>query len=254
MKSSPHNYQFFNKQCNSKFLLLCDHASNHIPKYISKTNLGLKDKDLNRHIAYDIGAKGTALELSTYLKAPLISANFSRLVIDPNRSQEDPTSIMQIYDGTIITGNCNLSETQLNERKKTFYEPYHNTISDFIKNKKKENLTVCLVSIHSFTPQLNLKSPRPWHIGILWDRDTRMSNLVIQEFSKYENICVGQNKPYTGNLKGDTLSQHGTCNKLPHVLIEIRNDLIITKREQKKWAKIIGKVLQKCIVKLKECK
>ena len=247
MKAQSSSYQIFNKNCNSKFLLLCDHATNRIPSDISTTNLGLSKKDLNRHIAYDIGALKTAFELSKFLEAPLISSNFSRLVIDVNRSTEDPTSIMQIYDGAIIPGNCNLSEAEINCRHTKFYDPYHNIIAKFIKQRKILSLPTCLVSIHSFTPKLKFQRSRPWHIGILWDRDTRMSELVLKELAKYKTICIGRNKPYSGKLKGDTLSQHGTSNKLLHVLIEIRNDLITDTLGQKKWSKVLGTVLMKSI-------
>ena len=135
MKSHNLNYQLFNQNCNSKFLILCDHATNRIPEHISKTQLGLTDEQLEQHIAFDLGAKGTAIELSKNLSAPLITSNFSRLVIDPNRSTKDPTSVMQIYDGIIIRGNLNLSKTQLNCRRKNFYDPYHKEISSFIENK-----------------------------------------------------------------------------------------------------------------------
>lgn len=252
MKSHNLNYQLFNQNCNSKFLILCDHASNRVPNYISKTQLGLTKEQLNQHIAFDLGAKGTAIELSKNLSAPLITSNFSRLVIDPNRATKDPTSVMQIYDGIIIKGNLNLSKTQLTCRRKNFYHAYHREIANFIQNKIKEDLAPCLVSIHSFTPQLHLGAIRPWHIGVLWDKDTRLSNLVINELKKYNDICVGKNKPYAGNLKGDTLSKHGTSNKLLHVLIEIRNDLISDVLGQKKWAKIIELVLRKSIKKIKE--
>ena len=191
MKSHNLNYQLFNQNCNSKFLLLCDHATNRIPKHISKTQLGLTDEQLEQHIAFDLGAKGTAIELSKNLSAPLITSNFSRLVIDPNRSTKDPTSVMQIYDGIIIRGNLNLSKTQLNCRRKNFYDPYHKEISSFIENKINENLAPCLVSIHSFTPQLHLGSIRPWHIGVLWGKDMRLSDLVINELNKFNDICVG---------------------------------------------------------------
>ena len=60
---------------------------------------------MGRHIAYDIGAMGTALALGEALNAPVICSNFSRLVIDPNRGADDPTLIPQLYDGTIIAGN-----------------------------------------------------------------------------------------------------------------------------------------------------
>ena len=252
MKSCDPIYQKINQKCNSKFLLLCDHATNFIPNCVSNTRLGLKESELDRHIAYDLGAKNTAIELSKFLRAPLIASNFSRLVIDPNRSKNDPTSIMQIYDGTIIPGNCNLSQNEIKLRWETFYDPYHAAISSFIKNKRKKNLVTYLVSIHSFTPQINQQAFRPWHIGVLWDRDTRMSDLIISELTKMKQFCIGRNKPYSGNLRGDTLSQHGTLTNLPHVLIEIRNDLILDTTGQKKWADILGGVLNKCITQMKE--
>ncbi len=252
MTSSKPAYQIFNQNCNSKFLILCDHATNHIPMSISQTSLDLTSHDLNRHIAYDIGAKETALELSKSLNAPLISTNFSRLVIDPNRAKNDPTAIMQIYDGTIIAGNRDLSLKQIDKREQEFYDPYHNAINNFLINKKKQGLAPCIVSIHSFAPKLKLQTSRPWQIGVLWDRDTRMSELVIKELAKLKNLCVGENEPYSGRLKGDTLSKHATANKLLHVLIEIRNDLISDKTGQKFWAKTIKSVLIKSIQQLQE--
>ena len=250
MKSCEQTYQIFNQNCNSKFLLLCDHATNRIPNSVSETNLGLTGSELERHIAYDIGAKETALELATAINAPLIYTDYSRLVIDPNRSKHDPTSIMQIYDGSIIPGNLQLSKAEINYRRKQFYDPYHNAISNFLKDKKKKKSFVCIVSIHSFTPKLNSQDPRPWHIGILWDRDKRVSDLLLQDLKKNKDICIGENKPYSGNLLGDTLYQHGTSNNIPHVLIEFRNDLINSKFGQKKWTKIISTPLNNCIEKL----
>ena len=219
MTVTEKNYQIMNQNCNSKFVLLCDHATNRIPKFISKTRLGLK-------------------------------SNFSRLIIDPNRSKDDPTSIMQIYDQILISGNCNLSKTEIRDRKRSFYDVYHGAISTFLK--KKKGLTSYLVSLHSFTPKLNLEQQRPWHVGVLWGEDRRMADLVIDELEKYKEICVGKNKPYSGNLKGDTLSKHGISNKLPHVLLEIRNDLISDSVGQKKWALIIKRVLINSILKLEE--
>jgi len=250
MKSCEQTYQIFNQNCNSKFLLLCDHATNRVPNSVSETNLGLTSNELERHIAYDIGAKETALELATEIGAPLIYTDYSRLVIDPNRSKRDPTSIMQIYDGSIIPGNLKLSKAEINYRRKQFYDPYHNAISNFLEHKKKKKSFICIVSIHSFTPKLNSQDPRPWHIGILWDRDKRISDLLLQDLKKNKDICIGENKPYSGNLVGDTLYQHGTLNNIPHVLIEFRNDLINSKFGLKKWTKIISTPLNNCIEEL----
>ena len=250
MDSYDRNYQIFNRNCNSKFLLLCDHATNRIPISISKTHLGLTESELGRHIAYDIGAKETAIQIAKEMNAPLIYTDYSRLIIDPNRSKRDPTSIMQIYDGSIIPGNLKLSKAQILHRRKHFYDPYHNAISKFVKDKKHNSLSVCIVSIHSFTPKLNLQKSRPWHIGVLWNRDRRMSDLVIQDLKKNKKICVGENEPYAGNLIGDTLFRHGTANKIPHVLIELRSDLINSRPGQQNWAKRISITLNNSYSKL----
>ena len=227
--------------------MLCDHASNRIPKSISKNGLLLNRKELESHIAFDLGAKETALILSEKLKSPLITTNFSRLVIDPNRSINDPTSIMQIYDGSIISGNVGLDEKQIFDRQKNFYDPYHKKIKEFLRFKKLSGSFVCIVSIHSFTPQLKFHPPRPWDIGILWDKDTRISEPLIKELKKLEGLCIGENKPYAGTLKGDTLNRHGEKNNIPHVLIEIRNDLILGVSGKKKWASLLADALNKTI-------
>ena len=109
---------------------------------------------------------------------------------------------------------------------------------------------ICIVSIHSFTPQLKFKDLRPWEIGILWDEDTRMSEPLIKELEKHKNICIGKNKPYSGSLQGDTLNKHGTRNKIPHVLIEIRNDLISSSIGQDKWALILANALKNVVKKI----
>ena len=244
------SYQIFNQNCNSKILLLCDHATNTIPSCISKTKLCLTPKELNSHIAFDPGAKDTTLKLSHILRSPMIATQFSRLVIDPNRSSDDPTSIMQIYDGSIIPENIGLSEKQITVRKKKFYQPYHNKISQMLDSKILFGSFICIVSIHSFTPKLKFKDLRPWEIGILWDEDTRMSEPLIKELEKHKNICIGKNKPYSGSLQGDTLNKHGTRNKIPHVLIEIRNDLINSSIGQDKWALILANALKSVVKKI----
>ena len=241
------SYQIINQNYNSNLLLLCDHATNWIPKTISERTLGLSNFDLSRHIAYDIGAKETASLISKNLNATMICSNFSRLVIDPNRSEKDPTLIMQLYDGTVITENIALSKSQIAFRKEQFYHPYHNAINKFISNHKKLGGFLCIVSIHSFNSKIRSGGKRPWHIGVLWDKDTRLSQLFIEVLSRDSNLCIGENKPYSGSLPGDTLNKHATSKNIPHVLIEIRNDLISSKSDQLKWAGKLSHILRTCI-------
>ena len=244
------SYQIINQNYNSNLLILCDHATNRIPKTVSERGLGLDDSDLKRHIAYDLGAKKTAGLISKNLNATMICTNFSRLVIDPNRSEKDPTLIMQLYDGIIISENINLSQKQIEFRKEKFYKPYHSAIQKFIRNHKKLSDLLYIVSIHSFNPTIKSGGKRPWHVGVLWDKDTRLSGLIIEHLSKDSNICIGRNQPYSGTLPGDTLSKHAEKKNIPNVLIEIRNDLILNKTTQIQWARKLSTILRTCVERL----
>jgi len=239
------SYQIFNDNNKSGILILCDHATNVIPQSVSKNSLGLSQEELASHIAYDIGALETSKKIARNLDSTLISSRFSRLVVDPNRSQQDPTLIMKLYDESLITGNLNLDKAQIQKRMCDFYYPYHKRIKKFITEKKKSNSCLLIISIHSFTPKLKKKSIRPWHIGILWDKDRRLSKLMIKNLECLETICVGKNQPYSGALEGDTMHKHGTLNNIPHALIEIRNDLIATESGQNKWSKILAQIISK---------
>ncbi len=221
------------------YLVICDHSSNNIPKYYN--NLGMTKKNLENHRAYDIGAANVATQLSNILDCNLVMANFSRLLIDPNRGEDDPTLIPKISDGKIIKENIKISLNDLERKKriKEYYAPYHRQINKFIEESLDYKKVPKILSIHSFTPIWKGKI-RNIEAGILWDKDKRLSTL----FLKYlKNIKLGDNKPYSGRLKNDTLYKHGTLNGLPHVLIEIRQDLLLDNRSQIKWAKNIYKVL-----------
>ena len=225
----------------SNFLVICDHASNVIPQEYN--NLGLCESVLGTHIAYDIGAREVAIGLADILDCPLIMPNFSRLLIDPNRGTEDPTLIMKISDGRIIEGNRNISFVKDCEDKKAriknFYDPYHSSISKIVKRLEGQNILPSIISIHSFTPEWKGKK-RKIEMGVLWDKDDRLAKIFLKY---YENIFIGDNNPYSGRLKNDTLYKHGTRNGLPHVLIELRQDLINSKNNQKLWVKKIYKTL-----------
>ena len=232
-------FETFNESQNSEFLIICDHASNIVPEYINTTNLGISDENLNRHIAYDIGAAGLSKKLGEYLKSTVILSNFSRLVIDPNRGEDDPTLIMQLYDGTIIDGNRDLSEADREIRLSSCYRPYHEEISRLASSKSDP----ILISIHSFTPKLKNSLNRPWHIGILSADDRRFSQPLIDYFKNKSEINCGDNEPYCGNLVGDTMYQHALSYERLHVLIEVRNDLIKDQDNQLKWAEKLAQAV-----------
>ncbi|HET7086802.1 MAG TPA: N-formylglutamate amidohydrolase [Rhizomicrobium sp.] len=200
-------------------LLLCDHASNALPE----GGLGLDPALLSTHIAYDIGAAAVTRALARLYGAPAILGSWSRLLIDLNRGADDPTLVMKLSDGSIIPGNAPADAAEVARRIQMFHAPYHAAI-DAVLDRIGGGAIV--ISMHSFTPAWKGRA-RPWEMGILYDRDTRLSAPLMARL-KQAGFSVGDNEPYTGALEGDTLYQHGTLRGLPHVLIEIRQDLIAT--------------------------
>lgn len=215
----------------SRLLLLCDHATNRVPASVAGGDLGLPPEEMARHIAYDIGARGVALELARIMAAPALLTRFSRLVIDPNRGEDDPTLVMRLYDGTLIPANRHVTAAEVERRLDAFHRPYHRAIDAAIERMGEP----ALVSIHSYTPQLKGRPLRPWQVGILWHRDGRLAGPLLGRL-RAQGYCVGDNEPYSGELEGDTMSRHGTARGLAHVLIELRQDLIATPEAQALWA------------------
>ncbi|MEM1234763.1 MAG: N-formylglutamate amidohydrolase [Pseudomonadota bacterium] len=210
-----------------RFVITCDHATNRVPSEVG--SLGLSAADLGRHIAYDIGALGVARTLGKMLESPVVSSNFSRLVIDPNRGADDPTLVMKLYDGTIIPGN---RDADVDARLRQFYWPYDDALTAAMEARPE----AALISIHSFTPQLRGRAARPWEIGILHAGDARLSAPLIQELRKTENLTVGVNEPYAGHLPGDAVDRHALRAARHNTLIELRQDLIGDATAQAQWA------------------
>jgi predicted N-formylglutamate amidohydrolase len=226
----------------SRILLLCDHATAIVPPEVSGGDLGIPEEDMGRHIAYDIGARGVTVALAELLDAPAVLTRFSRLVIDPNRGEDDPTLVMRLYDGTIVPANRAVDAGEVRRRLEAYHRPYHRAITARIAAIEAADRAPALVAIHSFTPRLRGRDPRPWDVGVLWHRDGRIA-LPLMARLRDAGLCVGDNEPYSGELEGDTMSQHGTGRGLPHVLIEIRQDLIGTEAEQLAWAERLAPIL-----------
>jgi len=237
--------QVRNLDKDSNFIIICDHASNKIPSKFN--NLGLSQDILNTHIAYDIGSKEVAIKLSNILDCPLVMTDYSRLLIDPNRGIDDPTLIMKISDNIKIKGNLKIKNfhesDDKNDRIKNFYDLYHNKISELINSLEKNNKIPSIISIHSFTPFWKNRK-RNIDIGVLWDNDDRLPRIFFDYFKKsHKNLIIGDNKPYSGRLKNDTLYRHATIRGISNILIEIRQDLITEKKGQKFFANLISKPL-----------
>lgn len=225
-------------------LLVCDHARNTLPADYG--TLGLPESEFERHIAYDIGVEALTNRLAARLGLPAVLSCFSRLLIDPNRGEKDPTLIMELSDGAVVPGNAGITAEERARRLNGFYRPYHDAITAEIDAAIAEGTPPVLVSIHSFTPAWK-GVPRPWHAGFLWEQDRRLSDLFITALSADRSLVVGDNEPYRGGLEGDCMNTHAVKRGLPHTLIEVRQDLISHQAGIAEWTQRLGDVLETLI-------
>jgi predicted N-formylglutamate amidohydrolase len=222
-------------------VLLCDHASNRLPEGYG--TLGLDPAQLERHIAYDIGAEGLTRDLAARLGAPAVLSRFSRLLIDPNRGDDDPTLVMRLSDGAVIPGNRHLDGEERERRISRYWQPYHAAISAVLDACIASGQTPVILSIHSFT-DIWKGVPRPWHAGILWDRDPRLAMPLLEAFRAEPDLKVGENQPYPGSYEGDCCWQHGVRRGLAWAVIEVRQDLIRDREGQDHWAARIARIVE----------
>jgi len=211
--------------CDSQLpiLLLCDHASRRIPASLG--DMGLDPPARRCHLAVDIGAGTLTRRLAADLSATAVLCEYSRLVVDCNRQLLDPGAYLEYGDGIVIPGNRNLRPEQKTLRADSVYWPYHEAIAEELIRLQSYGTPPAVLAIHSFTPVLNGVSRR-WQMGILWDTDKRLSDLFIKELGE-AGFLVGDNEPYSGKAPQDfTIDHHAEANALPHVGIEIRQDLI----------------------------
>ncbi|MBM3537813.1 MAG: N-formylglutamate amidohydrolase [Alphaproteobacteria bacterium] len=228
----PPPAELFNEGGNAPTLLLCDHAGRRVPKALG--DLGVEAAAFERHIAWDIGAAEVARRLSVRLDAPLVYSNYSRLVVDVNRRPDDPTCVPEESDGTKVPGNLNLSSVSRTVRLSCLHEPYHRLVDERLSRMRQSGVP-SVVSVHSFTPVWK-GIERPWHIGVLWNRDGRLAQPLIRCLAEL-GIVVGDNQPYSGQDEhGYTLPRHVERVGIPHVLLEIRQDLIDTRRGAEDWS------------------
>nr|WP_205911785.1 N-formylglutamate amidohydrolase [Rhodobacter sp. SGA-6-6] len=227
-----------------RWLVTCDHAANKVPDWVSGGDLGIAAEDMARHIAWDVGAAGVARALAARLDSPAILSDFSRLVIDPNRGEFDPTLVMRLYDGTIIPANRHLTADDIEERLARLYRPYHAAYA-CLADRRPDTV---ILAIHSFTPCLKGRPPRPWHVGVLHSPvDGRLSRALIARLQAETDICTGDNEPYSGHLPGDAIDRHALAHGRHNTLIELRNDLIATPGDQARWADRLAPLLEQAL-------
>lgn len=241
--ADPPPFTLFNPNGPAPVVLVCDHASNAIPTSLKQ--LGLSPAELAQHIAWDIGAAYLVRLLAERLDAPAVLAGFSRLVIDCNRPPGDPASIAQISDGITIPGNRDVDDAHADARLNQVFWPYHHAITQALAHhwRHDQRHAPVLIAVHSFTPVMN-GFQRPWHLGVLWNRDPRLAEPLLAHFRTDAALCVGDNQPYSGREVGFTMDTHGAAAGLPHVELEIRQDLIADQAGGKRWARVVGDALE----------
>lgn len=235
------SYTILPGRADGGLVLLCDHAGNAFPPEYG--TLGLPDSQLKRHIAYDIGAAEVTRQISKALDAPAVMTHYSRLLIDPNRGEDDPTLIMRLSDGAIVPANRSITPEEREKRVRLYYRPYHDAIERVLDRCVATGVAPAILSVHSFTESWKGVS-RPWHAGVLWGNDTRLAEPLFEALCAEGDLIVGANEPYAGQLEGDTLWKHGTMRNLPHAIVEIRQDLIRDAKGQAAWAERLVRIMR----------
>jgi predicted N-formylglutamate amidohydrolase len=229
-------------QGRSNFVIVVDHASARIPRRLA--NLGVSEADLRRHIAWDIGALAVAQQVAAALDAPLVAQSYSRLVIDCNRDPKVATSIPTISEYTEIPGNVALTEADKEARRREIFDPYHERVRTLLDERAASGRPTILVAQHSMT-NLFKGTARAMHAAVLYNRDRRFAGLVLDSLRRENAIVVADNQPYFVTDETDySIPQHGEARGLPHVELEIRQDLLLEEAGQREWALRITRVLQ----------
>ncbi len=235
----------------SQFLLVCDHAGNRIPRRLG--GLGLSEADLRRHIAWDVGAATMAHRVCERLDAPLVLQNYSRLVIDCNRNPEVESAMPLVSETTEIPGNRGLDPRQAAARIAEIFRPYHDCITRMMDARQAAGRATILIALHSFTPYYEGRGARPWHIGILYNRDDRLPRILLELLGAEPDLTVGDNEPYRISDATDyTIPVHGEGRGVVHVKIEVRHDRIESAQGQADWAARLCHFLERASERLGE--
>lgn len=222
-------------QGRSAFVLTVDHASAYIPQRLNK--LGLAAEELQRHIAWDIGALAVAQAVSESLDAPLIAQNYSRLVIDCNRHLQDPESIVTSSECTVIAGNQNLPEEQIRARQRDIFVPYHTAVAAILDQRQRAGQRTLLIGQHSMTDVFK-GVRRDMHAAVLHNRDRRLADCLLTALKAEEGLIVADNEPFVREeMAGYSMQLHGEGGSIPHLVVEIRQDLILSPESQAAWGR-----------------
>ena len=237
----------------SPFFLTCEHGGRAFPARLG--TLGVAGPDLERHIAWDIGAAGVASGLSARLDATLVLQQYSRLVVDCNRAPGAADFVIEVSEDTVIPGNRGLSDAAIEVRAAEIFHPYHDRIHDLLEARIAANRLTVVVSVHTCTP-VYLGVHRPWHIGVMYEHDDRLARqmlVLLREEGEEAGLEVGDNEPYFMTSDKDySVPRHGQGRGILHAGFEIRQDLVESEAGQRDWAERIERVLRESLGRLKE--
>ena len=238
----PAPFTVYNPNGSSPFVLVGDHAGQQIPRQLG--DLGLPQVELDRHIGWDIGIAGVTGQLAGLLDAFAILQTYSRLVIDCNRPLQAPGSITATSDGTVIPGNDGLDDARRKQRVDAIFAPYHARIESALDARARTGRPTILVAMHSFTPAMN-GDARPWHAGVLYQRDARFAHALRDALHAEGDLVVGDNQPYSVSDATDyAIPVHAEARGLAHVELEIRQDLIADAAGQQAWAERLARLFR----------
>jgi predicted N-formylglutamate amidohydrolase len=246
----PPPFEVAGREARSPFVIICDHAGQRLPRALG--SLGLSAPDLGRHIAWDIGAGGVARRLATLLDAFVVCQRYSRLVIDCNRPLDAADSIAARSEATVIPGNQGVGTDDAAARAREIFHPYHDQIDRELARRRAQGRPAVLVAMHSFTPVF-LGAARPWHVGVLFNRDARLAEPLLRLLHAEGDLVVGRNEPYAAGEQTDySIIHHGEQREIPHVELEIRQDLIADEPGQVAWAERLARLLRTAAPSLPE--
>jgi len=237
-----------NENGTSPLLIVADHAGNSMPRSLGR--LGVPEAESKRHIAWDIGIAAVARLVADALDATLVQQSYSRLVIDCNRMPGSETSIPEISELTPVPGNIGLSDAQKAARVREIFRPYHDRIEAELDRRRQAGRPAALIAMHSFTPVF-MGVARPWHAGVLYNRDARFAHLLMALLKREAGLVVGDNEPYSVTDASDyTIPVHGERRGLHHVAIEVRQDLIADDKGQRAWGALLARLLPQAYERL----
>jgi predicted N-formylglutamate amidohydrolase len=240
-RDDPPPFVVLHEHGQAPALIVCDHASRAFPRAMQR--LGLPKLQTWEHIAWDIGAGELARGISNALDAPAVLAGYSRLVVDCNRRPDDPEAFRRESDGWSIPGNQAIGEFERRVRLGCFFDPYHEAIAAMLGGFRARSIVPLFVSVHTFTPEMG-GVQRPWHVGVLWDKDESSAQRMLAGLRAMEGIVVGDNEPYSGRHPSDyTIDHHAEAAGLPHVCIEVRQDQLESPAGVERWVRILARLI-----------